>query len=46
MHTFLRYFNETKEKNIELNQNNFDFLCNAIKIILNLNENEDIDYNI
>ena len=46
MHTFLGYFNKTRVDNKELNKTNFEYLSNAIKLILQLNENEDIDYNL
>ena len=46
MHTFLGYFNKTRVENKELNKTNFEYLSNAIKLILKLNENEDIDYNL
>ena len=46
MHTFLGYFNKTRVENKELNKTNFEYLVNAIKKILELNENEDVDYNL
>ena len=46
MHTFLGYFNKTRVGNKELNEQNFDFLCNAMKKILTLNDNEDADYSL
>ena len=46
MHTFLGYFNKTRVESKELDKTNFNFLCDAIKIILTLNENEDIDYSL
>jgi hypothetical protein len=46
MHTFLKYFNKTRVENKELNEENFNYLCEAINKILQLNENEDIDYNL
>ena len=46
MHTFLKYFNKTRVESKELNEENFNYLCEAIKNILELNENEDIDYNL
>ena len=46
MYTFLGYFNKTRVDNKELDKTNFDYLCNAIKLILELNENEDVDYNL
>jgi len=46
MHVFLKYFNKTRVESKELNEENFNYLCDAIKKILELNENEDIDYNL
>ena len=46
MYTFLRYFNKKRNDTKELNKKNYDYLCNAIKLILQLNENEDVDYNL
>ena len=46
MHTFLGYFNKTRVENKELDKTNFDYLVNAIKKILELNENEDVDYSL
>ena len=46
MHTFLGYFNKTRIENKELNKTNFEYLAKAIQKILELNENEDIDYNL
>jgi len=46
MHTFLGYFNKIRVESKELNEENFNYLCDAIKKILELNENEDIDYNL
>ena len=46
MHTFLGYFNKTRVESKELDAKNFDFLCSAINKILELNENEDIDYSL
>ena len=46
MHTFLGYFNKTRVENKELNLTNFNYLCQAISKILELNENEDIDYSL
>ena len=46
MHVFLKYFNKTRVESKELNEENFNYLCDAIKKILQLNENEDIDYNL
>ena len=46
MHTFLGYFNKTRVEKKELTPENFDYLCNAIKLILTLNDNEDADYSL
>ena len=46
MHTFLGYFNKTRVESKELDKTNFNYLVNAIKKILELNENEDIDYSL
>ena len=46
MHVFLKYFNKTRVESKEINEENFNYLCDAIKKILELNENEDIDYNL
>ena len=46
MHTFLGYINKTRVGNKELDELNFNFLCCAMKKILELNENEDIDYSL
>ena len=46
MHVFLKYFNKTRVESKELNEENFNYLCDSIKKILELNENEDIDYNL
>ena len=46
MHTFLGYFNKIRVGNKELNSTNFDYLCNAMKKILTLNDNEDADYSL
>ncbi len=46
MHTFLGYFNKTRVENKELDATNFNYLCKAINKILELNENEDIDYSL
>jgi len=46
MHTFLGYFNKTRVGNKELDITNFNYLCQAIIKILELNENEDIDYSL
>ena len=46
MHTFLGYFNKTRIENKELDLPNFNYLCQAISKILELNENEDIDYSL
>ena len=44
MHTFLSYFNKTRMESKEFDTANFNYFCQAINKILNLNENEDIDY--
>jgi len=46
MHTFLGYFNKTRVESKELDAKNFNYLCSAINKILELNENEDIDYSL
>jgi hypothetical protein len=46
MHTFLKYFNKKRVESKELNEENFNYLCIAIQKILELNENEDIDYTL
>ena len=46
MNTFLGYFNKTRVENKCLNRENFDYFCNAIIKILELNTNEDIDYSL
>ena len=46
MYTFLKYFNKTRVENKELNEENFNYLCQSINKILSLNENEDIDYTL
>ena len=46
MTTFLKYFNKTRIDSKELNEENFNYLCGAIKKIFDLNESEDIDYNL
>ena len=46
MHTFLGYFNKYRIGNKELDKTNFGYLSNAIMKILELNESEDIDYNL
>ena len=46
MHTFLRYFNKKRIENKELNEENYNYLCKAIMKILELNDNEDVDYNL
>ena len=46
MHTFLKYFNKKRIENKELNEENFNYLCQAIFKILELNDHEDIDYNL
>ena len=44
MYTFLKYLNKTRGENKELNEINYNFLGEAMKKILELNNNEDIDY--
>ena len=46
MHTFLGYFNQNRSQSKELDKTNFEYLSRAIKLILELNENEDIDYSL
>ena len=46
METFFNYFNKKGIENKELNQENFDYLCELVKKTLELNENEDIDFNL
>ena len=46
MLVFLKYFNKTRIDSKELNEENFNYLCGAIKKIFEINENEDIDYNL
>ena len=46
MHTFLRYFNKKRIENKELNEENYNYLCKAIMKILELNDNDDVDYNL
>ena len=46
MHTFLGYFNKYRIGNKELDKTNFGYFSNAIMKILELNESEDIDYNL
>jgi hypothetical protein len=46
MHLFLGYFNKTRVESKELDATNFNYLCKAINKILELNENEDIDYSL
>ena len=46
MHTFLRYFNKKRVESKELNEENFNYLYEAIKKIFELNENENVDYNL
>ena len=46
MYTFLNYLNKTRDGDNKLNELNYNFLCEAMKKILELNKNEDIDYNL
>ena len=46
MHTFLKYFNKTRVGNKELTPKNFDYLCESMKLILTLNDSEDVDYSL
>ena len=46
MHTFLGYINKTRVENKELDEKNFNYLCDAMKKILILNDGEDIDYSL
>ena len=46
MHTFLKYFNNTRVGNKELDEKNFNYLCDSIKVILDLNNSEDVDYSL
>ena len=46
MHTFLKYFNKKRVESKELNEENFNYLCSAIKKILDLNDSDDVDYNL
>jgi len=46
MQTFLGYFNKTRVENKCLNEQNFNYFCQAIEKILELNMNEDIDYSL
>ena len=43
---FLEYLNKTRGGNTELNELNYNFLCEAMKKILELNTNENIEYNL
>ena len=40
------YFNKTRVENKCLNEQNFNYFCQAIEKILELNMNEDIDYSL
>ena len=46
MHAFSKYFNKKRIENKDLNEENYNYLCGAFKKILELNENEDIDYSL
>lgn len=46
MHVFTKYLNKKRIDNKELNEENFDYLCGSFEKILELNGNEDIDYNL
>ena len=46
MLSFIKYFNKKRIDNKELNEDNFDYLCGSFIKILDLNDNEDIDYNL
>ena len=46
MHTFIKYFNKKRIENKDLNEENFNYLCQAIMKILDLNNNKYIDYNL
>ena len=46
MQTFLSYFNKTRVGNKELDENNFSYLTKLIITILQLNDNEDTDFNL
>ena len=46
MLTFLKYFNKKRIDSKELNEENYKYFCDAIIKILDLNDSEDVDYNI
>ena len=46
MFTFLKYFNNKRIDSKELNEENYKYFCDAMIKILDLNDNEDIDYNL
>ena len=46
MFTFLKYFNRKRIDSKELNEENYKYFCDAIIKILDLNDNEDVDYNL
>ena len=46
MLTFLKYFNKKRIDSKELNEENYNYLCEAITKILDLNDSEDVDYNL
>ena len=46
MHAFMGYFNKKRVETKELNEENYNYLSDAMKKILDLNENEDIDYSL
>jgi len=46
MLTFLKYFNKKRIDSKELNEENYNYLCDAIIKILDLNDSEDVDYNL
>ena len=45
MYTFLKYFNDIRVSNKELNEINYNYLCEIMKKILEFNNN-DIDYSL
>ena len=46
MQEFLNCFNSIRAENNELNENNFEYLSNAMQTILKFNDNEDIDFHL
>ena len=46
MFTFIKYFNRKRIDSKELNEENYKYFCDAIIKILDLNDNEDVDYNL